>query len=452
LETGKKKAHEGPFKILPRNSFTQSNMAVLSKGKNEKAKLRPSYEEACPYPIIYEDLYRKLHSSPDLSGQESATANLIAKHLRSLQVFTIHEGIGGHGIAAVLQNGTGKTVLLRADIDALPILEQTNLPYASKVTQRDGNGIIQSVMHACGHDVHIVTLLAAADYLAKIRTFWTGTLILVFQPAEENSQGAQAMVDDGLYSRFGIPTPDIVLGQHVGPLRGGQVAVCHGVILGAADSFKITFFGRGGHGSAPDKAIDPIVMAASAVLRLQTIVSREINPKEETAVVTVGSIQAGHTENVIPDRAIMLVNVRTIDEKTRERVLASMRRIVKAEADASGAIQSPTVEHISRFPLTRNDPVSTERLITAFEQKFGPNFDSNFPGSSSSEDFSILATAVGKPYVYWVFGGIDPDLWDDAIKNGTYIAGNHTPLFAPAIQPTLKIGTDALYTAALEFF
>lgn len=398
----------------------------------------------------YETLREQIHSNPELSGQESATASLIANHLRSLEAFTIYEKIGGHGVAAVLENGAGKTVLLRADMDALPILEQTDLPYASKVTQRDKNGILQPVMHACGHDIHVVSLLAAAENLSRIRSSWSGTLILVFQPAEESSEGAQAMVDDGLYSR--IPTPDIVFGQHVGPLRAGQIAVRSGVILGAADSFKITFFGRGGHASTPDKTIDSIVMAASTVMRLQTIVSREINPSE-VAVVTVGSIQAGHTENVIPDQAVILVNVRTVNDKTREKVLASIRRIVKAESDASGAIREPTVQQISRFPLTENNEVSTKRLITAFQKKFGKeDFDPNFPGSNASEDFSILATSVGKPYVYWVFGGIDPDTWDDAIKNGTYVPANHTPFFAPVIRPTLKVGMDALCTAALEFF
>ncbi|TVY82083.1 Hippurate hydrolase [Lachnellula suecica] len=420
--------------------------------EDQKAKPQLPNRESRSKSDSYEDLYKKFHSNPELSGQESATAELIAEHLRFHEAFTIHEKIGGHGIAAVLRNGPGKTILLRADIDALPILEQTDLPYASKKTQKDKNGIIRPVMHACGHDTHIVSLLAAAGHLAITRSSWSGSLVLVFQPAEENGQGAQAMVDDGLYSRFGIPIPDIVLGQHVGPFRGGNVTICNGVMLGAADSFKITFFGRGGHGSAPDKTIDPIVMASSAVLRLQTIVSREINPKEEEAVVTVGSIQAGQAENIIPDQAVMLLNIRTIDEKTREKVLASVRRIVKAEADASGAIQPPTVEQISRFPLTRNDQVSTERLIAAFEKTFGSNFDSTFPGSSASEDFSILATAIGKPYIYWAFGGIDPDIWDDAVKNGKYIAGNHTPFFAPCIQPTLKTGTDALCTAALTFF
>ncbi|KAM3083820.1 hypothetical protein ACMFMG_002068 [Clarireedia jacksonii] len=400
----------------------------------------------------YQTLYKEFHSHPELSGQEATTAARVAQYLHSLKAFTIHEKIGGHGIAAVLPNGAGPTVLLRADMDGLPVLEQTNLPYASTATQRDKNGITQPVMHACGHDIHIVSLLAAADHLLLTRDSWSGTLVLIFQPAEESSHGAQAMVDDGLYTTFQVPVPDVVLGQHVVPFRAGQVALGHGVAFSAGDSFKVTFFGRGGHGSAPHLTIDPVVMAASVVVRLQTIVSREIDPRDEVAVVTVGSIKGGETENVIPAHATMLVNIRTLDEKTRDKVLASMERIVKAEANASGALKEPTIEHISRFPITRNDPECTDRLMKTFKKDFGEDFDPNYRGSMASEDFSVLATAVGKPSVYWVIGGVDPDVWDDHIKNGTYIPGNHSPFFAPVPMPTLLVGPRALCAAAMEFF
>jgi amidohydrolase len=400
----------------------------------------------------YSALYKEFHANPELSGQEAATAARVAKHLRSSDAYTVHEKIGGHGIAAVLENGPGTTVLLRADMDGLPVLEQTNLPYASKATQPDKNGVTQPVMHACGHDIHIVSLLAAADHLLAVRDTWSGTLVLVFQPAEESSKGAQAMVDDGLYTSFGVPIPDVVLGQHVVPYRAGQVALGHGVAFSAGDSFKITFFGRGGHGSAPHVSIDPVVMAASVVLRLQTIVSREIDPRDEVAVVTVGSIKAGETENVIPAHATMLVNIRTLDEKTRDKVLASMERIVKSEANASGALKEPIIEQISRFPITRNDPASTDRLMKTFKESFEDDFDPNYRGNMASEDFSVLATAVGKPSVYWVIGGVDPGIWDDHVKNGTYIPGNHSPFFAPVPMPTLIVGPQALCAAAMEFF
>ncbi|PQE33607.1 Amidohydrolase protein [Rutstroemia sp. NJR-2017a WRK4] len=399
----------------------------------------------------YESLYKDFHSNPELSGQEAATAARVADYLRSTNAYTIHEKIGGHGIAAILVNGPGPTVLLRADMDGLPVLEQTSLPYASKATQRDKYGITQPVMHACGHDIHIVSLLAAADHLLSARDSWSGTLVLVFQPAEESGKGAQAMVDDGLYTSVGVPIPDVVLGQHVLAMRAGTVALGHGVVFSAGDSFKITFFGRGGHGSAPQDSIDPVVMAASVVLRLQTIVSREIHPRDEVAVVTVGSIKGGETENVIPAHATMLVNIRTLDEKTRDKVLASMERIVKAEAHASGALKEPTIEQISGFPITRNDLECTDRLMKTFENSFAEDFDPNYRGNMASEDFSILATAVGKPSVYWVIGGVDPDVWDDHVKNGTYIPGNHSPFFAPVPKPTLIVGPQALCAAAMEF-
>lgn len=283
----------------------------------------------------YEALYKHFHSHPELSLQERETASTIASHLESLRAgYELCTSIGGHGLVGVLKNGPGSTVLLRADMDGLPVLELTGLPYASKITMKDvADGIEKPVMHACGHDMHITCLLAAAEHLSRIKHAWSGTLIVLFQPNEERAAGAQAMIDDGLYYDK-IPTPDYVLGQHVLPLRAGRVGNRKGVIMGAADSFKITLFGRGGHGSMPHRSVDPVVLAANVVLRLQTIVSREIDPSD-MAVVTVGSVQAGSTENVIADHAILKVNIRTTSSETRDRVLAAMRRIVKAECEAS---------------------------------------------------------------------------------------------------------------------
>lgn len=281
----------------------------------------------------YEELYKHFHSHPELSLQERETASTIASHLESFKAgYELCTSIGGHGTVGVLKNGPGPTVLLRADMDALPVLELTGLPYASKVTMKDvADGIEKPVMHACGHDMHITCLLAAAEHLASIKHAWSGTLIVLFQPNEERAAGAQAMVDDGLYDQ--IPIPDYVLGQHVLPLRAGRVGSRKGVIMGAADSFIITVFGRGSHGSMPHRSVDPVVLAANVILRLQSIVSREVNPSE-MAVVTVGSVQAGSTENIIADHAILKVNIRTTSSQTRERVLAAMRRIVKAECEA----------------------------------------------------------------------------------------------------------------------
>lgn len=398
----------------------------------------------------YYDLRIHLHSHPELSQQESATAALVAAH-PALKAYTIHPKIGGHGLAAVLKNGPGKTVLLRADMDALPVLEKTGLPYASKVTMEDNDGVTKPVMHACGHDIHVVCLLAAAEVLARTKDAWKGTLILVFQPAEERGCGAQAMVDDGLYDK--VPVPDVVLGQHVMPLRAGKIGSRVGIMMAGADSMKVTMYGRGGHASMPNRTIDPVVMAAATVMRLQTVVSREVDPSG-MAVVTVGSLQAGQTENVIADRAELKVNVRTIDGETREKVIGSIKRIVKAESDASGAEQAPVIEKSSSFPPTVNDGEVTKTLQAAFSGYFGEDFDSELPRVNGSEDYSILGTSVGKPCSFWMIGGTDPEVWDEAERKGRIIEDipvNHSPFFAPVMKPTIQVGTDAMALAAMTF-
>jgi amidohydrolase len=400
----------------------------------------------------YEDIRRRIHSHPELSEQEARTAALVVEHLGSLGAYEIHAGIGGHGVAAVLANGPGATVLLRADMDALPVEEQTGLPFASRVRMRDFDGIVKPVMHACGHDMHVAALLAAAHALANARPAWSGTVILVFQPDEERSGGAQRMVDGGLYDR--VPIPDVVLGQHVAPFRAGELGTRIGPIMAASDSLRLTLFGRGGHASMPDRTVDPVVMAASTVMRLQTIVSREIEPGAEMAVVTVASIQAGQTANVIADRAELVVNVRTVEPRTRDKVLAAIRRIVKAECAASAAPREPSIELISTFPATVNDPAVTETIQAAFAAFFGPHFHPDLPRVNGSEDISALATAVGKPCSYWMVGATDPETWDDAVERGTVetdVPVNHSPLFAPVMQPTLRVGTDALMLAAMAF-
>ena len=398
----------------------------------------------------YEALYKHFHSHPELSLQEKETAATIAKQLRSIGGFELHEHIGGHGLVGVLKNGSGKTILLRADIDALPVEEQTGLPYASKVTMKDNDGVVKPVMHACGHDMHITCLLAAAELLHKARNSWKGTLIVLFQPAEERGAGAKAMVADGLYSK--IPVPDIALGAHLMPFRAGVVGTKVGLMASAADSFQITLFGRGGHASQPHRTVDPVVMAAQIVVRLQTIVSREVSP-DDAAVVTVGSVQAGMTENIIPAQATIKINVRTIDKQTRERVLASIRRIVKAECEASGATEEPTFEPTSQFPFTMNDEEATTPLEEVFSQAFD-SYDRDISRLQGSEDFSILATSQNRPASFWVYGGVDPEKWDAAEKAGRLqedIPINHSPFFAPVIQPTLRTGVDSYALAALAF-
>ena len=401
----------------------------------------------------YEALYKHFHCHPELSLQESQTASTIASHLDSLNAgYVLHKSIGGHGLAGILFNGLGSTVLLRADIDALPVLEQTGLPYTSKVTMKDTTDDVEKpVMHACGHDMHITCLLAAAEKLASIKSVWSGTLMVLFQPNEERAGGAQAMVDDGLYDK--IPVPDIVLGQHVMPLRAGRVGNRHGRIMAAADSFKVTLFGRGGHGSMPHRCIDPIVLAANIVLRLQTIISREINPSE-AAVVTVGSVQAGSAENVIADQAVLKINTRTTSPATRERLLASLRRIIIAECEASNSPKEPMIETTSSFPLTVNDSDIATHLESSFGEFFGEAFEPNTDASTGSEDVSILATSRQRPYNYWFIGGVDPDLWDRAESEGRIfedVPANHSPFFAPVVQPTMTVGIQALCVGALSF-
>jgi amidohydrolase len=295
-----------------------------------------------------ETIYKDIHSHPELSMQEERTADVAANHLRAVG-YEVTTGVGKTGVVGLLRNGEGPTVMLRADMDALPVQEATGLPYASKVTSTDSTRKSVPVMHACGHDMHVTWLIGTAKLFAKARDAWKGTLMTVFQPAEETAQGAQAMIDDGLFKRF--PKPDVILGQHVMCMPAGVIGGRIGVTTSAADSLQIKLFGRGAHGSMPEASIDPVVMAAATVLRLQGIVSREV-PPTEAAVVTIGVLQAGTKENVIPDEAIIKLNVRTFDEGVRKLVLAAIERIVNAEAEASGAPRKPEITPLDHYSLT----------------------------------------------------------------------------------------------------
>jgi amidohydrolase len=396
-----------------------------------------------------EELYRDVHRHPELSHQETRTAGLVADRLRGAG-FEVHEQVGGTGVVGVLRNGNGATVLLRADMDALPVREATGLPYASRVTATDADGNEVPVMHACGHDVHVVCLAGAAHLLAEGREHWSGTLIALFQPAEEAGDGARGMVEAGLADL--VPTPQVALAQHVMPAPAGQVGTHAGVALSAADSMRVTVHGRGAHGSMPQAAVDPVVLAAMIVVRLQTVVSREVAPGE-TAVLTVGSIQAGTKSNVIPDRATLQLNVRTFSDATRRAVLDAIQRIVRAECQASGCPREPEFEPLERFPLTDNDAATTERVAAAFEDFFG---ERSAPAGqqSASEDFSDIPTALGVPYTYWFVGGTDPEAYRAAEAAGRVaqdVPVNHSAGFAPVVQPTLDIGTQALVVGALAW-
>ena len=382
-----------------------------------------------------EDFYRDLHAHPELSGQEARTAANVAERL--VETGYAVQRLGG-GVVGVLANGEGPVVLARADMDALPVTELTELAYASGETSTDETGAVVGISHACGHDVHVTCLLGAAELLARGASEWQGTFVALFQPAEETASGAQAMLDAGLVDA--IPRPEVAFGQHVLGLEAGTVGTQAGPVLSAGDSVRITLYGKGSHGSMPHLSVDPVVLAASVVLRLQPIVSREVKPGE-FAVVTVGSSVAGTKSNVIADRAVLLVNVRTYDDAVRSHVLAAIERIVRAECDAAGSPQPPTFDYYDQYPLTDNDAEVAEAVTQAFRGHFGDERVVALGRVTASEDFSRVPDAFGIPYCYWGVGGF---------AAGTEAPPNHSPFFAPLIQPTLDTGTSALVVAALS--
>lgn len=397
-------------------------------------------------------IYRDLHSHPELSFQEHRTAGIVARHLRSAGI-EVTEGVGGTGVVGVLARGAGPTVLLRADMDALPVREATGLPYASVALATAENGTEVPVMHACGHDMHTTALLGAARELAADAS-WSGTLLLVFQPAEEIGRGAQAMVDDGLFERFG--TPDVVLGQHVAPLPAGAFGLRTGPAFAASDALRVSVHGRGGHGSRPETTVDPIVLAAAIVLRLQTVVSREI-AGTETAVLTVGAIHAGDAANIIPDSAELRLSIRTFSPAVRTRVLAAVERILAGEAAAAGAPRAPEIEFLHSFPAVVNDAAAVERVRAALGAAV-PAAAIVDPGTvTGSEDVGVLARAAGAPCAYWLLGGADPAVFADCAGLEEIVArvaeqpSNHSPEYRPVIQPTLGLGIAALRAAALAW-
>ena len=402
-----------------------------------------------------EALYTDLHAHPELSLAEHRTAGVIAEQLTALGIDHV-TGIGGTGIVATLVNregahGDGPVVWLRADTDGLPVEELTGLPYASKARGIDPDGNDVPVMHACGHDMHITALLGALEQLQATKDDWSGTVVAIFQPAEEVAAGARAMLEDGMLDRF--PRPDIVLGQHLTDLPAGSLTVCSGRQMAATDGLSVVFHGRGGHGSAPHTTIDPIVMAASAILRLQTVVARGISPNE-MAVVTVGSIHAGLKNNIIPGTARIDLSLRYPDDQVREQVIEQVTRIVKAEALASGAEVEPTITTLHQLPPTINDADATARLVNVWSQAFGADALLTRPPTSGSEDVSWFSCDAGVPLVYWFFGGVDPEQYAAAEQAGRVdedIPSNHSAYFAPVLHPTIERAVDALTLAAREF-
>lgn len=385
-------------------------------------------------------MYKHLHANPELSMQEHATARFIAERLEALGIDNFN--CGGTGVVGVLRNGDGPVIGFRADTDGLPILEDTGLDYASTArgTLADGNDV--PVMHGCGHDTHVTTLLTAAELLAGAKDSWAGTIVLIFQPGEETAAGAKAMIEDGIWDK--APKPDIIYGQHVMGNEAGTINISVGNAMAMADSLKVTVFGRQSHGSQPQVAIDPIVLGAQMVLRLQTIVSREIHPLK-AAVVTVGTFHAGLKENIIPATAEFTLNIRTLEPDVRAQVLAAVRRIVLAEAEASGAPQ-PEITELYTFPRNYNEPAETEDIIAAFRAAIGEDKVAIVEPMMGSEDFGAFAEVIGVPSVYWMFGGMSREV----LESGRPVPMNHSPFFAPVIEPTLSTGVQAALTALLS--
>jgi amidohydrolase len=397
-----------------------------------------SKEVEAVYPAAYA-FYVDLHQSPELSSHETQTALKVAARLRDLG-YTVTEGVGGTGVVAILKNGAGPTVMLRTELDALPVEEKTGLSYASKVHVHDDSGRDVPVAHACGHDLHMAALVATADIMAHSKESWHGTLMLIGQPAEETISGAKRMIEDGLFTRF--PKPAAGVAFHVGnELPAGQVGITPGIYNTNADSIRITIYGKGGHGSAPHSTIDPIVIAARTILALQTIVSREVKPGE-MAVVTVGYIRAGAKNNIIPDQAELGLTVRTYKAEVRKQILAAIARIVKAEAVAGGATQEPLIEHYESTDSVYNDLGLAQRLRTPLEAALGKQNVVATEPITPSEDYAFFIEQ-GVPSLYMSLGGADPQKYAESKKTGVMLPSNHSPYFAPDVDPALHTGIEA---------
>jgi amidohydrolase len=396
-----------------------------------------------------EAFYKDLHEHPELSHREHRTARQVAGKLHEYG-FAVEEGIGGTGVVGSLANGRGPAVLLRCELDALPVREDTGAPYASTVTTQDADGHQVPVAHACGHDLHMSCMLGMAKLMADHRGQWGGTLLTLFQPGEETGDGAQGMVDDGLLKRIPV-VPDVALAQHLLPGIAGTVATCPGPFMTAEDGIRVTVYGRGGHGAMPQHTVDPVVLAAMIIVRLQTVVSREVAPAD-TAVLSVGSVQAGTVSNLIPDHATLQLNLRSYTEPVRQRMLDAVRRIVRAECEASGSPRDPDFATLVSFPVMDNDPATTDRVATAFAAQFGDNALHIEP-QTVSEDFGNIPKAMGIPYTYWAIGFTDRQTYLAAEKAGRLedLPTNHSPKFLPPMQPCLRTGTAALVTAALAW-
>ena len=389
-----------------------------------------------------EGLYRDLHEHPELAFHEERTASALAKRLKALG-FEVTTGVGQTGLVAILRNGSGPVVMLRTELDALPIEEKTGLPFASKAKGIDSQGNVVAVSHACGHDLHMTGWYGAATIMASRRNAWHGTLMLVGQPAEEVNRGAAAMLADGLFTRF--PKPDFAISMHDEPsLPSGTVGFHAGLFRASLDSVDVTVFGRGGHGAKPQTTVDPIVLAARAILGIQTIVSRETDPLSP-AVVTIGSIHGGSAGNIIPDEVRMLMTVRTYDEKVRKHVLASIKRQLDAEAAAVDAPSPPSIKVTPGAEAVYNDPEVTAHLVAALRRDLGAGSAVEMPAKMTSEDFSAYGRA-GVRAVLLHIGAVNPV----ALASGARLPDLHSPQWFPELEPTLRSLVSAEVVMLME--
>jgi amidohydrolase len=388
-------------------------------------------------------LYKDIHAHPELGFQETRTAAKLAAELRALG-FDVTEGVGRTGIVGLYRNGPGPTVMVRTELDALPLAENTGLPYASKMKQML-RGAETPVMHACGHDIHMAAWVAVAKVLLDMKDQWSGTLMFVGQPAEEGGGGARAMVTDGLFTRF--PKPDYGFALHVGPGPFGYVTYKPGVINSTSDSFSITFNGKGGHGSRPHTTIDPVMMAGRFIVDVQSVISRE-KDAARFGVVTVGSVQAGNAGNVIPDSATLRGTIRSYDEQTRSKMIEGIRRTAKAVAMMSAA-PDPDIGITAGAKAVVNDDALTARAGGVLKAAFDDKARQMPEPGSASEDYSEFVIA-GVPSFYFGIGGLDPKAVAQAQANGTPVPGNHSPEFAPVPEPSIRTGVQAMSLVVLD--
>ena len=399
------------------------------------------------------ELYRDLHANPELSFEEHKTAAKLAKRMRDLG-FEVTEGVGRTGVVSVMRNGEGPTVLLRADMDGLPVVEQTGLPFASKVTATPASGVTTGVMHACGHDTHMAGFIGAAQQLVDHKDQWQGTLVMVLQPAEELGLGALAMLEDGLYTRF--PKPDYALAFHdaAAPAPAGTIGFTPGYALANVDSVDITVKGVGGHGAYPHTTVDPIVLASNMVMQFQTIVSRNSSPLDP-AVITVGSFHAGAKHNIISDEAKLQLTVRSYSDESRKLLLDGIRRVARGAAMTAGLPEElmPVVAVEDPYtPSTFNDPDFTQARAAAFRERFGEARVMEWPAVMGGEDFSQFRRAAPddvESMIFWISGTPAPML-RALVQDGTPLPSLHSPFWAPDAEAVIATGAEAMAGAAMD--